>query len=43
MPETVAWEPLLKPLALAVAVYAANLYDVWWHDFRATVGVGFHS
>jgi hypothetical protein len=34
IPDRVEWRPLLKPLALAGGVYLANLYDVWWHDWK---------
>lgn len=33
-PVVTDWNVRLRPLYLTLAIYAANLYDVWWHTIR---------
>ncbi len=33
--DPVPWPTVLRPLAVAGALYAANVYDVWWNGVKA--------
>lgn len=35
-PDPVNWKQVLRPLAVALGIYAANLYDVWWNTLKAS-------
>ena len=34
--DPIPWPAVLRPLAVATAVYIANIYDAWWHTIRPT-------